>query len=201
MIFQLIPQNLTLEKTGKAFILTSDNKIIGLPKDPRFLNDDSLKQFVLSEYNSLNIKELTTAVDLWKEKNKSELPFRYELEKKDWWAGIQSFRLGNENMFFIGVLVPEEDFMAEVNRTRTVIIAAFLLVLVLTLLVIRGYNQKQKAYALLEIQNHQIKQQKEDIETKRDEIVRQRDKIEEQRNEITDSIKYSKRIQTAVMPP
>lgn len=192
---------LEIGKNGRAFIMTSDNKIIGLPKDTRFINADSLKKFVLSDYNTLNIIELTSAVNIWKDKLKTELPFRFELGKKEWWAGIHPFRLGSDNIFFIGVVVPEEDFMSEVNRTRTVIIAGFLLVLVLTLLVIRGYNQKQKAYALLEIQNQQIIKQKEEIETKRDEIIRQRDKIEEQRNEITDSIKYSRRIQTAVMPP
>jgi serine phosphatase RsbU (regulator of sigma subunit) len=192
---------LDIGKNGKAFILTSDNKIIGLPKDSRFLNYDSLKRFVLSGYETLNINELTLAVNLWNEKKHTSLPFRFELDKKDWWAGIHPFKLGEDNMFYIGVVVPEDDFMSEVNRTRTVIIAGFLLVLVLTLLVIRGYNQKQKAYALLEIQNQQIKKQKEEIETNRDEITRQRDKIEAQRNEITDSIKYSRRIQTAVMPP
>ena len=168
---------LDIGKNGKAFILTSDNKIIGLPKDKRFTNADSLKRFVLSDYGTLNIRELTNAVNLWKEKNNTVLPFRYEIEKKDWWAGIHPFKLGNDNTFYIGVIVPEDDFMSEVNRTRTVIIAGFLLVLVLTLLVIRGYNQKQKAFALLEIQNYQIKQQKVEIETKRDEIIRQRDKI------------------------
>jgi serine phosphatase RsbU (regulator of sigma subunit) len=192
---------LDIGKNGKAFILTSDNKIIGLPKDKRFINSDSLKRFVLSDYSALNIKELTNAVNLWKGKQNTQLPFRFEMEKKNWWAGIHPFKLGTDNTFYIGVVVPEDDFMSEVNRTRTVIIAGFLLVLVLTLLVIRGYNQKQKAFALLEIQNHQIRKQKEEIETKRDEILRQRDKIEEQRNEITDSIKYSRRIQTAVMPP
>jgi serine phosphatase RsbU (regulator of sigma subunit) len=192
---------LGIGKNGKAFILTSDNKIIGLPKDSRLLNTDSLKKFVLSDYSSLAISELTAAVDQWKSNGRAESPFTFSLNKKDWWAGIHQFRLGSDNMFYIGVVVPEEDFMSEVNRTRTVIIAAFLLVLVLTLLVIRGYNQKQKAYALLEIQNKQILQQKEEIEKKSGQIAKQRDKIEEQRNEITASIKYSKRIQTAVMPP
>jgi serine phosphatase RsbU (regulator of sigma subunit) len=192
---------LEIGRNGKAFVLTSNDKIIGLPIDARFSSTDSLKKFVLSDYDSLKIRELTRAVNIWKENKKSELPFKFELDKEDWWAGIHSFRLGTDNMFYIGVIVPEEDFMSEVNRTRTVIVAGFLLVLVLTLLVIRGYNQKQKAFALLEIQNNQIKKQKEEIETNRDEITRQRDKIEEQRNEITDSIKYSRRIQTAVMPP
>jgi hypothetical protein len=192
---------LNIGKNGKAFILTSDNKIIGLPKDPRLLNADSLKKFVLYDYSTLGIEELTNAVDNWKGKGNPEIPFTYKMNKKDWWAGIHPFRLGSNNIFYIGVIVPEEDFMSEVNRTRTVIVAAFLLVLILTLLVVRGYNQKQKAYALLEIRNNQILHQKQEIEENRDEISKQRDKIEEQRNEITSSIKYSKRIQTAVMPP
>jgi hypothetical protein len=165
---------LDIGKNGKAFILTSDNKIIGLPKDKRLLNTDSLKKFVLSDYSSLEIEELTHAVDGWRSKGNPEVPFTYNLGKKDWWAGIHPFRLGSNNTFYIGVIVPEEDFMSEVNRTRTVIVAAFLLVLVLTLLVVRGYNQKQKAYALLEIRNKQILRQKQEIEENRDEITKQR---------------------------
>jgi hypothetical protein len=185
---------LNISKSGKAFILTSDSKLIGLPRDLRFENHDSLKKYVLSDYKKLNISELTAAVDKWKTGDNSGLPFSYDLDGNTWWAGIHSFELGKNNLFYIGVVVPEDDFMSEVNRTRTVIVAAFLLVLVLTLLVIRGYNRTRRAYALLEKQNQQILQQKEEISS-------QRDKIEIQRNEITDSIKYSKRIQTAVLPP
>lgn len=185
---------LNISKSGKAFILTSDSKLIGLPRDIRFENHDSLKKYVLSDYNDLNINELTEAVDKWKTGDNSGLPFSYELDGNTWWAGIHPFELGKNNLFYIGVVVPEDDFMSEVNRTRTVIVAAFMLVLVLTLLVIRGYNRTRRAYALLEKQNQQIIEQK-------DEISSQRDKIELQRNEITDSIKYSKRIQTAVLPP
>ncbi|MBK9389201.1 MAG: SpoIIE family protein phosphatase [Bacteroidetes bacterium] len=185
---------LNISKNGKAFILTSDSKIIGLPRDHRFENPDSLKKFVLYEYKDLNISELTEAVNKWKTGDNSGLPFSFELDGNTWWAGIHPFELGKNNLFYIGVVVPEDDFMSEVNRTRTVIVAAFLLVLVLTLLVIRGYNRTRRAYALLEKQNQKILEQK-------DEISSQRDKIEIQRNEITDSIKYSKRIQTAVLPP
>lgn len=188
-------------KHGKAFILTSDSRLIGLPRDERFTNVDSLKKYVLNDYQALGISELSGAVDMWKEDGRPREPFRYKINKKLWWAGFQAFSLGKNNNFFIGVIVPEDDFMAEVNRTRTIIIAGFLLVFILTLLVIRGYNQKQKAYALLEKQNIQILKQKQEIESQRDEITHQRDKIEEQRNEITDSIKYSRRIQTAILPP
>lgn len=185
---------LEIAKNGKAFILSDEGKIIGLPKDSRFLTTDSLRRYVLSEYSSLGIDEMSLAIKKWNETGKKNEPFKFKYDNNDWWAGFHSFKLGIDNSFSIGVIVPEDDFMSEVNRTRTVIISGFLLVLVLTLLVIRGYNQKQKAFALLEIRNKMIIEQNQEIAANRDEIS-------QQRNEITDSIKYSKRIQTAVLPP
>jgi serine phosphatase RsbU (regulator of sigma subunit) len=192
---------LEISRNGKAFILSEEGLLIGLPKDKRFTGIDSLKKYVLLPYDSLGVAEISKAVEKWKQEGKASSPLRFGFQNDDWWAGFHSFKLGVDNSFYIGVIVPEDDFMSEVNRTRTVIVAGFLLVMVLTLLVIRGYNQKRKAYALLEIQNKQIMRQKEEIEANRDEISQQRDKIEQQRNEITDSIKYSQRIQSAVMPP
>jgi serine phosphatase RsbU (regulator of sigma subunit) len=193
--------SLQISRNGKAFILSEDNLLIGLPKDHRFGGIDSLKKYVLNSVDSFGVPEISMAVKEWETTGKEDSPFRFNYKNNDWWAGFHSFKLGIDNSFYIGVIVPEDDFMSEVNRTRTVIVAGFLLVMVLTLLVIRGYNQKRKAYALLEVQNKQIMRQKEEIEANRDEISYQRDKIEQQRNEITDSIRYSKRIQTAVMPP
>jgi serine phosphatase RsbU (regulator of sigma subunit) len=185
---------LEIASNGKAFILSDEDKLIGLPKDSRFSTTDSLRKYVLSNFDSLGIEEMAMAIKKWKENGKTSSPFSFVYKNNHWWAGFHSFKLGMDNSFSIGVIVPEDDFMSEVNRTRTVIVSGFLLVLVLTLLVIRGYNQKQKAFALLEVQNKQILKQKEEIATNRDEIA-------QQRNEITDSIKYSKRIQTAVLPP
>ncbi|GAB4294357.1 MAG: hypothetical protein Kow0068_19210 [Marinilabiliales bacterium] len=60
---------------------------------------------------------------------------------------------------------------------------------------------------ILETQNEELKQAKEEIEAQRDEIesqrdevLKQRDFIAEQNREITDSIKYAKRIQRAILP-
>lgn len=46
-----------------------------------------------------------------------------------------------------------------------------------------------------------IDAQKSEVETQRDEIHHQKDQIEEKSKEIMDSIKYAKRIQTAILPP
>ena len=193
----------TLEtsKNGTAFIITDDDKVIGLPRDERFKSIDTLKKYVLNEFDQLNFSKLNISIDEWKKNNKRTEPFKFKIDNHTWWAGFHPVPLGKENVFYIAVIVPEDDFMSEVNRTRSIIIAGFMLVMGLSLLVVRGYVQKQKAYAELEIKNKQILQQKEEIETQRDEIESQRDMIEEQNKEIKDSIRYSKRIQTAILPP
>lgn len=192
---------LPITPNGKAFILTDDNRMLGLPADNRFQNPDSMKRYVLAQYTDLQLTSLNSAIETWKQNGSQKTPFVFKVDKHKWWAGFYPVKLGENNIFFVGVMVPEDDFMAEVNRTRIIIIAGFGLVVILTLLVIRGYSQKQKAYQLLEKQNKQILEQKEEIESQRDEIVKQRDHIEHQSNEITSSIRYAKRIQSAVLPP
>lgn len=71
-----------------------------------------------------------------------------------------------------------------------------------------AYSEVRKKNDTLILQKEEIFQQKEEIEAQRDEIETQRDyvmtqneKITEQNRQIKDSIKYAKRIQTAMLPP
>ncbi|MDP3145162.1 MAG: hypothetical protein Q8N66_07160, partial [Bacteroidota bacterium] len=65
------------------------------------------------------------------------------------------------------------------ENERNYFIAGFGLVLVLALFILRGYKQKQKANAI---------------------IVAQKHLVDEKQKEILDSIRYAKRIQTALLP-
>ncbi|MDO8999708.1 MAG: hypothetical protein Q7W45_08085, partial [Bacteroidota bacterium] len=58
-------------------------------------------------------------------------------------------------------------------------IVGFGLVLILALFILRGYKQKQKANAI---------------------IITQKRLVDEKQKEILDSIRYAKRIQTALLP-
>ncbi len=78
----------------------------------------------------------------------------------------------------------------KLNRNKLLIYAisaGFALLLILALVVLRGYRQKKAANQKLEYQN--------------EEIGKQKAVIEEKNNNITDSIEYAKRIQYAVLPP
>ncbi|MFH2095433.1 MAG: SpoIIE family protein phosphatase, partial [Bacteroidota bacterium] len=99
---------------------------------------------------------------------------------------------------------------AENRKQQIIIISAIgglIIVLVFSVILFRMFRQKRKANIMLATQNEEIRQQKEEISAQRDEIeaqrdtvIKQKDHIEEQKNEIEDSIRYAKRIQTAVLP-
>jgi serine phosphatase RsbU (regulator of sigma subunit) len=187
-------KSLKVSKNGLAFIVSSKGEVIGLPRNKRFDNPDSLKHYVLKPVDSIGIPAVSKAYHHWKQSDVKNETFRFVSERQNWRAGFHSFALGTNNSFIIGVIVPESDLMGELRKTQLVILVGFFVVLILIFIVIRNYNQKKNANKLLIIKNLEIEAQRDKIET-------QRDKILKQQKSITSSIEYAKRIQTAVLPP
>jgi len=183
-----ISQAIELTPNGLALILTGDHqRVAGLPSLERFLDPDSVSTYILKNSEELGIPILTESLKLWEEKDFVEDPFPFKFDRQSWWAGILPIRTeGSEPILYSVILVPESDFLAEMNRTRLVIIGGFTLVLILTVLIIRAYNQIRKTNILLAQKNIMIAHQKHEIE--------------EKNKEITDSIVYAERIQLAVLP-
>lgn len=77
---------------------------------------------------------------------------------------------------------------------KTVFIVAACLLLVIAFYIFRGLRQKQKINLALNEKNKIIEEQKQTVEN-------QKQVVEEQNKDITDSIKYAKRIQQAILPP
>ena len=84
----------------------------------------------------------------------------------------------------IELLTKDQEKQSIVNKA---IMAVAALVVLIAFFVFRSYLMKKKANEKLEKQNKEILEQKE--------------QIEEQKQEITDSIRYARRIQQAVLPP
>ncbi len=87
------------------------------------------------------------------------------------------------------------------------IIFGLFVIIIFSILTFRQYIEKKKTNHLLNIQHQEIQQKNEEISAQRDEIESQRDIVVKQKEKITDihekvtsSIRYAKRIQTAVLP-
>ena len=85
------------------------------------------------------------------------------------------------------------------NTQRNGFMIGFALLLLLAIVVARGYIQKRKANKILSLQKKQIEFKNISLEKANFEINRQKQVVEEHQKEILDSIHYAKRIQNALI--
>jgi serine phosphatase RsbU (regulator of sigma subunit) len=152
-------------------------------------------EIYISTRDSMFSKEKTKAL--------TEMQVKYESEKKQ----LQIEKMAKQKELDSKTIEAQQ---AE-NRKQQVImfstIGGLLIVVMFSLIIFRMFQQKRAANILLAEQNAEIIEQKEEISSQRDEIENQRDALSqqnivltEQKKEITDSIRYAKRIQSALLP-
>ncbi len=139
------------------------------------------------------------------EKNRqiSEMETRYQSEKKQQKIELQKISI--------------EKTQAELEKNRTQQLVLLLIIaggFLFVFFIIFAYLNLKKAHKKIQKQNKEITQQKEEIETQNqflreqgekisrqsEQISQQHQLVSEQKKEITDSIKYAKRIQSAMLP-
>jgi len=106
----------------------------------------------------------------------TEMNTKYETEKKENEIKIQNLQINEQDL--------------DLKKKQITIYASLLgilLLCVVTFFIFRGYKQKQRANKLLGQKNTLIEQQKK--------------QVEEKNKDITDSIRYAKRLQSAILKP
>ncbi|PLX05163.1 MAG: hypothetical protein C0594_08190, partial [Marinilabiliales bacterium] len=204
-----LTRNLSFSENGRVFILSEKEEVIGLPNCELLNHIDTLRKYVLVPWKKVPNEAMTYAMEEWKELGDEDVSeaYNFNLDGDTWWASVMKYELDNNRYFLIGVIVPEKDFLAEVKRSRNIILACGILVLIFILIVAKGYFDKKKANRILFEQKEEIETQKEEIETQKEEIEAQRDLLVEQKEQIelineemTASIQYARRIQAAILP-
>jgi len=112
----------------------------------------------------------------------TEIETKYQTEKKDQQITLQEVELEKRNI----------EVKQKINQ-RNAFIGGFVLVLLLAATVLLGYTQKKKANTLLTSQKIEIEDKNVKLETANKENA-------EKNKKITDSIRYAKRIQEAILP-
>jgi serine phosphatase RsbU (regulator of sigma subunit) len=191
--------SLEISENGKVYVLTEDNRVLGLPHEARFSNKDSLKLNVLKTVDELNDDELSAALVGFGKTTLGDC-YQFYIHDEPWRGSIDTFRLGDQT-FKIVVIAPESDFLAQIKRTRMLIIGGFILIIFFAIIIIRAYRQKRKANLELQVQKQEVEKQR-DIANKEHRVAEEQKLIVQEKNrEIMDSINYAKRIQHAILPP
>ena len=126
----------------------------------------------------------------------AELEKKYETEKKE-----KEIELLNKEK--VVQQLETEKNQAEIkkgNFQKLALAIGFVFTALLSFIIFRGYKQKKNSNQELTEKNTTLHQYNEEILTQREEIEQQKDVLELKNSEITDSIKYAKRIQEAILP-
>ncbi len=198
---------LDISENGRA-ILYSDNRVLCHSRSEKFACNDSIEKYSLSDYRVL---DMPIFEKMQQEKEKQGLgfntPFTFDYQEETWWAEVMLYDKNGISHMQIAVLVPESDFMSEMDKTKLIIILGFTLVFILVLISLNAYRQQHHANVLLiqkkaeiEAQRDEIENQKQRIEKQHLVVSQQRDQIQDIHEEVTKSISYAQRIQSSALP-
>ncbi len=140
----------------------------------------------LSLYTKMNDSLLSA--DNTKEVTQLQMQYQYDKEKQQ--------RETRERV----IELKRQRAMAKERNIRNTFIGAFIFVLLIVVLAVRHSRQKHRANQQLSLQKAEIEEKNEEMHQLMSEVSRQKDEIESSHNKITDSIRYARRIQTALFP-
>ena len=190
-----------ISERGFVFVLTEDQRVIGLPSNSGYDSILKIKEDVLKNYADLNQPILSQTIDFFNQINQIDSCFTFDFEGESWWSSIEEYAISDHDKLLVGVVVPESDFVGAVRRSENIIIVGFVIVLLFFTYLLKAYRDKQKSNDLLSHQKTEIENKNELLKTANEEILLAKYEIEEQNHEILDSINYAKRIQSAILPP
>jgi signal transduction histidine kinase len=110
-------------KNGFVAVITSDGRLLGLPRDPRYEADAAIKADVLKPVNAIGIAPLAEAHRLWRAQGAQDgklLSLR--IGDRTWLAVFRSIRFGAQT-FWVCTLAPEADFQTATAGHALVIAA------------------------------------------------------------------------------
>jgi adenylate cyclase len=125
---------------GKTMILGAEGEVLGLPQAEKFSNSEKRGAFLLERGTNLpQVPELGLPLlqEFWDTWKKAPGPFRFSFNGEDWWGEFRSYPLDEKHSLWIGVTVPEEDFLVEARKQRRFIL--FIAVLALVFSMVLGF--------------------------------------------------------------
>ena len=154
---------------SRVFVMHPDGSILGLPADKRWPDAASVREVLQSQTRindsppeadraallqtakDLDLPAVQEAIDTWRrmKTGQGEL-FQYSTGAQSWWAGFRPFVLQNQQLW-IGVVIPEEDFMHGAIQQRNAILLicalAILAAVVMTNILARRYSRPLETLA------------------------------------------------------
>jgi len=118
-------------KTGFVAVFTGDGRVVGVPHDARFAQDEGIRGAVLQAVGEIGMPPLSAAIELWQRAGRREGELlRFELQGTAWLAAFKPTHFGSQ-VFWVATMAPEADFSATTSTQAAAIVLLVLGTLVL----------------------------------------------------------------------
>ncbi|MEM9282640.1 MAG: adenylate/guanylate cyclase domain-containing protein [Verrucomicrobiota bacterium] len=153
-------ESLEISPNGFLLVVTEEVKLIGLPRHPALTDDHAKSEAYLKTPADLGIPLFTQAsiqflkrfdlqpgerLSLEVAQSEMNTPFRWSFDGEGWWSYVRGYVVDGGPLLWIGVTVPESDFLSELEAGRTYVLiislAALILACFLSLKLARRYSQ------------------------------------------------------------
>ena len=119
---------------GAVMVLTDGSRVIGLPRDPRYLDAAGQRNALLKRPDELEMRVPADAARVLASRPPGERgPVRLQSGGAPWWAEVSPVSLGPQRQLAITVMVPESDLLGNLGHLRLGIVAVMLVGLALAM--------------------------------------------------------------------
>lgn len=134
-LFDISQFTITLHpsRNGIAFLMDSENRVIGLPCGGGFEDPEACRASMLSMPNQLGMPVLVDGAAAHAQKAGEVEYFRFASGGEAWWAGGERIDVGDKHSFVAVVVVPERDLLGGLAGLRFIVVAIMVCVLMLAL--------------------------------------------------------------------
>ncbi len=155
LAYDILLTDISLFTTGlsktpnqKIFVLSEDNRLIGLPHEKKFRTIEDMRPYLLKPLTFLGDTIINKARDAFIV-TRTDSIISFDVNDNKYWAGARVFHAGSGRKFFIGVIIPESDFLSNIKSTKQLIIGGFGLVFLTMIIMVYGYLEKQRANRII----------------------------------------------------
>lgn len=109
---------------GKIFVMLDNEKVTALPSDPRFTATNAIEKYLLKDVKSLEIEEITSAVESWKKAGRPDgSTFKVSAGGDTWWCVFAQLKNREDNPSWVCTLIPASDILGNVTLQFLLILA------------------------------------------------------------------------------
>ena len=135
---------------GAVMVLTDGSRVIGLPRDPRYLDAAGQRQALLKRPEELEMRVPADAARVLASRPPGERgPVRLQSGGAPWWEETSPVPLGPQRQLAITVMVPESDLLGNLGHLRLgivlVMLAGLALAMVRAVSLARRYSRPIEA--------------------------------------------------------